>query len=449
VIPLVAGVAGLNVLLLAVGYCLLAACLGGPLRHWASWAGLALLLGAGATGVTVFGATILGATAGTSTLALAALLLAIVGLAGRWVTGPRFAAPRPPSRPAGWVATLAGSAVLVICVLGLVGGFRSSPWLDDAWGIWLPKGLALQHLGLDPRLFVPNGRFVAFEVPDYPLWWSVLTGLDVRFVGSVDVRAMDAQLALLAVAFLAAVARLLWGFVRPVVLWPALLLVAASPDFWRHAQGGMADLPLAIYLSLCVLVGVGWLATGAAFYLVPLAVFAATALAIKTEGLPEVALVAVALTVAGLLTARRRLLGLWSAFGVAALSYVPWLVWRADHDVTSRVGLGAALSPDVGRVGTTVGTVARHLTSPREWLLVVPLALALAVLGAVRERRPAWLVPAAGIALGYLFVVWAFASASDDLDFLLATASYRVVDAVVLTAAVLVPILAERLLGPG
>jgi hypothetical protein len=444
-IELVAGVAGLNLLLIAVGYCLLSAWLSGPVSTWATWAGVALLAGAGATGVAVFVAAIFGAGAGPVTLAVVAAGLAAGGLATRRLAPSDRA--QPPSSSAGLLATLAGCAVLVICALGVVGGFGSSPWLDDSWGIWLPKALALQDHGLDARLFVPNGRFVAFEVPDYPLWWSVLTGLDVGFVGSVDVRAMDAQLGLLAAAFVAALARLLWGFVRPIVLWPALLLVAASPEFWRHAQGGMADLPLAIYLALCLIAAIGWLATRASFYLILVVISGAAALAIKTEALPELALLAALLTVAAVV-ARARPFGLWIAFAVAFATYVPWLVWRADHDVPSRIGLGEALTPDLGRVGGSAGAVARHLTNPREWLLLVPLALTLAAVGLLRERRPAWLLPAAGLAAGYVFVLWAYGSATDDLDYLLATSSYRVVDPVVLCAGVLVPVLAERLLAP-
>ena len=81
--------------------------------------------------------------------------------------------------------------VAAVCVVGVVGGFRSTPWLDDVWGIWLPKGLALWHHGLDERLFAPSGEYVTFGVPDYPLWWSVVTRLDVQAVGGLDVRVVS------------------------------------------------------------------------------------------------------------------------------------------------------------------------------------------------------------------------------------------------------------------
>ena len=98
----------------------------------------------------------------------------------------------PAVRVGPWTGAAFG-VVAGVCAVGVVGGFRSSPWLDDAWGIWLPKGLALWHHGLDDRLFAPSGEYVTFGVPDYPLWWSVVTSLDVQAVGSTDVRVTTAR----------------------------------------------------------------------------------------------------------------------------------------------------------------------------------------------------------------------------------------------------------------
>jgi hypothetical protein len=315
-------------------------------------------------------------------------------------------------------------------VLGLVGGFRSSPWLDDAWGIWLPKGLALWHHGLDERLFVPNGEFVSFGVPDYPLWWSVVTSLGVRAVGELDVRVMCAQLALLTVAFVGAVARLLWGYVRTDVLAVSVLLLVCCPELWRHVQGGIADLPLAISIALSILTTVLWMRTGALFHLVLGAFFAAVALQIKTEALPEVA----ALAVVGVALCRDRRLVLASLAALATA--LPWLAWRWTHDVPSRAGL------DFGRferVPPTLESVFGHLLDPTEWLVVVPLFVVLAL---VARRRRLLLLPGALL----LVVIVAYWIDRDEIQFVLRTSSYRVIDPVVLTAAVLLPLLAETFL---
>ena len=418
-LELVAGVAAVNVLFLAVGYALL-----GRPRWRASWAGVALLAGAGAVGTAVFVGTIAGLHA---TLVASGLLALAIATAG--VLAPRLPEPRAPhARPVGpWVAAVFG-LVAGICSLGVIGGFRSSPWLDDAWGIWLPKGLALRHHGLDERLFVPNGDYVAFGVPDYPLWWSVVTSLDVQAVGSVDVRAMCAQLALLTAAFVGAAARLLWGHVRPWVLAGALLLLVVSPELWRQVQGGVADLPLALYLALGVLAAALWLRTRAPFHLVLAAFCAAVALQIKTEALPEVA----ALAAVGTFFARRLSL---TALGLAAA--LPWLAWRYTHEVPSRVG-DLDLSR-LERIPRAAGAVAEHVFDPTEWLVLVPAAIVLAFLA---RRAAALLVPA----VVAVVVVTAYWIDRDEIGYVLATSAYRVVDPIVLTAAVLVPLLAETFL---
>ena len=459
---LVAGVAGLNLVLLAAGFAVLAAPLAGrPLREWVTYAGVALLVGAGLVGVALFVGAVLGSTTGPFALAVAAALVGGLGLAARstrrartWLAAPRLGARHRETAP--WesaVATAACFGVVTVSVFAVVGGFRSSPWLDDAWGIWLPKGLALAERGLDERLFVPNGDYVFFEVPDYPLWWSALTALDVRSAGELDVRAMNAQLALLTVAFVAAAARLLWGHVRPWLLWSGLLLLVASPELLRHTQSGMADLPLAIFLALFLLAVAGWLATGSGFHLLLAFAFGATALATKTEGLPQLLLLLAVVTGLAIRARPRRVAALWGATAAALATFVPWLAWRAANGIDGRVPLSDAL--DVGyladrtaRIGPAIEALARHLTDPTEWLLVVPLALALSVAAAIRTRNTAWLAPALVVVAGFAFWTWAYWADGDEIRFLLATSSYRVIDAITLTAGLAVPLLAERLLTP-
>jgi hypothetical protein len=416
---LTAGVLAVNAGLLAVGYALL-----GSARRGMSWAGVALLVGAGAVGTGVFFATILGARATLAVGAILAAALVGIGLVG--FRGAKSPAP-PTAARVGPVSATAFGLVGAVCALGVVGGFRSSPWLDDAWGIWLPKGLALWHHGLDERLFTPGGDYVAFGVPDYPLWWSVMTSLDAQAVGSIDVRVMCAQLALLTVAFVGAVARLLWSHVRPGVLAGALLLLVLSPELWRHVQGGVADLPLAIYLATGVLCGALWLRTRATFHLVLAGFCAAVALQIKTEALPEV----VALVVVGTLFARRLALA-----GLSLVLALPWLAWRWAHDVPGRAELDLSR---VERLPEAVRATVGHVFDPTEWTLLAVVAIALAVLA----RRPAvLLVP--GSLLGV--VVAAYWIDRDEIGYLVSTSAYRVIDPVVLSTAVLIPLLAEAFL---
>jgi hypothetical protein len=417
---LVFGVLAVNAAFVAVGYTLL-----GPARWRASWAGVALLVGAGTVGTVVFFATIVGLHASLAVAAALAAILAAAGLA-LW----RRAPVEPETDGARSIDPLTGAAfgvIVALCILGVVGGFRSAPWLDDVWGIWLPKGLALWHHGLDARLFAPSGEYVTFGVPDYPLWWSVVTSLDVQAVGELDVRAVCAQLALLTVAFVGAVARLLWDCVRPPVLAGSLLLLVLSPELWRHVQGGVADLPLAIYLALAVSAAARWLQTREWFLLALAGLSLAVALQIKTEAFVEVA----ALVVVGALFARRLL---WSA--LALLAALPWVAWRWLHEVPSRAELDLTR---VERVPDAARVVAEHLFDPTEWLVLVPAAIVLALIA----RQPKVLL-APGVLLAVVLV--AYWIDRDEIGYVLATSAYRVIDPVVLSAAVLIPLLAESFL---
>jgi hypothetical protein len=461
VTSLVVGVLAFNLLLTAVGYCVLSVSLmGSSLTTWASYAGVALLVGASLVGVGIFIAATAGLTTGVSTFIGVAIALAAAGLVPafrapvrlrRFLASPAAPERQHESKRARLVSLIAGFGVVAVAFFALVGGFRSSPWLDDVWGIWLPKGVALDGLGLDSRLFTDGGSYVAFEVLDYPLWWPILLNLDLRFVDTIDLRAVNAQLTLLALAFLGAVARLLYGYVRPWVLWGALLMLAAAPEFFRHAQGGIADLPLAIYLSLFLLALAGWIVRRSGFFLLLAFAFGAAALAIKSEGMPQLLII---LAFVGGLAAvwfRDALPGLLLASAAALITAVPWIVWRLAHDIESQVSLVDALDPAylldrTERLGPSVEAIARHVTRPQEWLVILPLLILLGVFGAARHRRTGWLFPSLLLGAVFLFWVWAYWAESENLDYLLATSSYRVADSLVLLAWTLLPVQVELLL---
>ena len=438
---LVAGVLLLNLGCAAAGACALRA-IGWPLSF--ADVGLALLVGLGLVGTLVGFAALAGAQASlvTGTAAIAAVAATGLLRRGAPVSLPRRAAP-PGS------ATLALAGVIgAVCVLALVGGFRSSPWLDDAWGIWLAKAIALGSVGLDERLFVPNPAYVFFEVPDYPLWWPSVLSLDMQAVGVVDLRAVNAQLSLVAVAFVCSLARLLVLDVRPSLAVGGCTMVVAAPEFFRHAQGGAADLVLAVYLALALLCAALWFARGALPLLVLASLFAVVAMQVKTEALPELAL----LGAAGLAAAWKR--GRTRPFAVALAvslgSAAPWLAWRAANDVPSRLPLRTALSPvhlaeRIDRFPTAAGALAERLLDPADWLVIVPLALVMLAVGVARGQRD-WLFAALGFGALYALLVVVYWADRDELGFLLRTSAYRVVDPLVLAAAALTPLAAERLL---
>ena len=447
------GVLVLNLLLLAVGYALLS----GPLRaaRWmtrATFGGVALLVGAGAVGVVLGTLAVFGLRIGLGALFVTCVLLLAAGAAGAFLVRARIedqpAPVAPRSRLEDGIAVAAAYGVAAVLAVALVGAFRSSPWLDDTWFFWLPKGIALETLGLDARLFAPNDEYVFFERTDNPYWWSILLNLDRRFVGDVDMRAVNVQLTLLGVAFVAASARLLWGRVRPSVLWPALLVITAAPEFLRQLQGGPADIALGIYLALFALCGGLWLVSRNGTYLGLATVFGAAGIACKGEGMPQLVLVALVVGAVGFLVQRRAPVGLAASAGIAVLTLAPWYVWRAVADVPQVFSLRDAVNPaylldHTDRAESGARIIGEHLVDPGEWSLVVVLVVALSVAGALRERRAVWLAPAAYLGAAYLLWIW-LAWADPLAEFRLIHSAYRYVDAMVLTAAVALPVLAER-----
>ena len=463
----VGGVIAFNAVCTAAGYCVLAPALRG-LRGLtiATYAGVALLVGTGLVGVALCIEAPLGARVGLVAFFATAATLSAAGLAAARLlpalvrARPRAAEP-PPSRLADAVATAAAAGIAVVLVLVLVGGFRSSPWLDDTWYFWLPKGRALDTVGLDPHLWRPDPSLhmvfghdyesLYFIRPDNPLWWSGVLNLVMRFVGTIDMRAVNGEEAFLLVAFVGALGRLLWGRVRTWLLLPGLLLLLSAPELIRQTQGGDADVPLAIYLALALLCALAWLRERDGFALLLVFAFAATAIQIKSEGTLELVLDLAILSVLAW-RARRALLPLWGAAALAFATSVPWLVWRADHGVSNVFSLRNALSPsylshhtDLFHGGVRI--LGDHFTSVREWSLLVVLAVLLGIAVAVRDRRAVWLAPAAFIAFGYAFFVW-ISWADPEGAFRLVASAYRYVTPPIVLAAVFLPVLAERIVTP-
>jgi len=446
---LLLGAVELNGPLLAVGYALLATALRGRrAATWASYAGVALLVGAAAVFVVICSLAVLGVRPGLAAFAIVCALLAAAG--GGLAVSLAARRHAPLERP-GWapVSVAAATGVAVVGALLLANAFRSSPRLDDVWGFWLPRGLALRELGLDHRVFLPGSDILPFSHLDYPLWWSTLLSLDVRLTGSLDLRAVSVELAVLVVAAVAAAARLLGPYVRPALLWPGLLLVLASPELHRQAQGGGADLPLAGYLALFVLCAALWLGRGDRLALGLALAFGAAALQIKTEGAPQLLVFSAVITLVAW-RQRQRLLGLWAAVAGAFALAAPFLVWRQAHGLKNDISLAHALSPSfladrTDRAATAARALGHQLVSPRDWLLLVPLAVLLAVAVAALERDPRWLAPPALVGVGYAFWIWANWGDTMDLQFRLQTSGSRVVVPTVLIAGLAVPLLAERL----
>ena len=432
-----------------------------PAREWPSYAGLALLVGIGLSCLLLEIAVVLGARLTLGAYMAVCAALVIVGV----LAFPRARlqrADRRPARPApsligSAVAVVAGAALCAIVVLTVVAGFRAGPFLDDTWTQWLSRGLALEHLGLDSRLFAGETGYPPFPHLAYPLWWSILIGLDTQAVGHIDMRLVGGETAILLAAFVAGVARLLWTYVRPALLWPALLLVVAAPELLRQTQIGGADVPLAIYLAAFVAAAAVWLLHGDVLALGAAFALGAAGVAIKSEGAPQLILLALGLSPLALAGLRRRAWILGALVLLCLATSIPWRLWLAGRDVASEISYGeaarVALSIDrTDRLDPTVDALAAPMLAPRQWLLVIPLCLAASLLAALLTRRLLWLAPAACLALLMLFwigVYWTGPYRLGPPDLWLYTSAYRVVDTVSVSAAVLLAVLGERILTHG
>ncbi|MDP9227392.1 MAG: hypothetical protein M3P18_26805 [Actinomycetota bacterium] len=455
---LVFGVAAANVTFVSVGYAILWPTLRqSTATRWLACCGVALLAGAGAIGITLSILAVVGLSVGSITFGVAAAVIACLGVgAGRYVAPPPELPGDRPARTSSVLelvlAASARTAVFVLATLIVIAGFRTAAWLDDSWTFWLPKGLLLTSRGLDPRPFSGGSGYETFFNADYPLWWSIIGGVDMRLVGRVDLRVLDAQVALLLVAFIGAVAQQLQRRVRPSILWLSLLLIVAAPELSYQALDGAADVPLAIYFAAAALAASNWVLRGESLSLWLTFLFAATAVNIKDEGAPLLVLcLFVPAVIASRHVPRRRVQRLSGVLAAALLTAVPWLVWRTVHGVSSYVFSWNSFNPShlaghIDRLSPSVRAVGHQLGYSREWFLIVPIFVVLTFVAALVDRQALWLVPVLGLALGSAFFVWVYWSGPIDLSFWLPTSAYRVVDSLVLSSAVAIPLIAEHLL---
>ncbi|MDX6510333.1 MAG: hypothetical protein QOG81_2085 [Gaiellaceae bacterium] len=459
---MIAGVLVVNVVAALVGYSLVGSA-GRSVARTLSYLGLAIVVGTGAIFAALGVLAPFGLRIGLGAFLVVAAGLCVVGLVLRrrlrW-SHESPAAPPPRTLLEDAVVTASAFGLVVLGAIVFVGAFRSVPWLDDTWYFWLPKGRALDKIGLDPSLWRPDPHFTAsygdgqetlrFIRPDNPLWFSMLLERVVPSGARFDFRTANVELAVLLVSFVGATARLLWGRVRQALLLPALLLVFAAPELLRQAQGGAADVPLAIYLALALLAAAGWLAERRPVALVLLVVCGSAAVAMKTEGLFELPLFLAVLSLAAW-RARRALLPLWAACAGAIATVVPWLVWRSMHGVSNVFSIRDALSPSYLSGRTDLLRSAAHIlghdfTSVRQWSLILPLTIILGAAAGLRDRRVVWLAPAVGLLASYVLFVWV-SWADPEGSFRLIASAYRYVTPPLVTAGVFLPILAEKTLG--
>jgi hypothetical protein len=413
--------------------------LGGELslRSLPRRAGLAYLTGLAAAGVVLTWLLLAGASLALWQFFLVCALLAALALVPR----RRLEPPRPPVAP--WrlapLFALLTAAFLVVLALDL---YHQPLWTVDAWSIWTTKARSIVALGhLDPA-------FLRSTVsPDYPILLPAVEAVDLRAMGH-DTVVLHLQFWLELAAFLAAALDLLSGRVRSAVLWPVIAALAVAPTIGIQAAYGLADVPLAVLVALCFVCAWRWTFEDDRFALGLLAVLGAGAVSTKSEGLFYVgALFGVVLVL--LRHSRPRALLTLGAAGVVALGILPWRIYARAHDLHDWFGIDRGnplVDRRVQRIPEAAVYLAKEIVDPTMWLLVSLFGLAAAVLAWRAGRRRETALALAPLALALLVLDWVYWNTPIDFRFQLQTSGRRVVVSLVLSLALLAPLLLEAAL---
>jgi hypothetical protein len=398
--------------------------------------------------------------AGVAVVGVLLTLLLIAGLALQWWEAlvlcgllaslglvrkpPAEDAPGRPDRrialPA--VGLLAGylAVLLVQCLYQLL-----DTW--DAWSQWTMKARAIVLLGgLNPALFANHAAIGDLHL-DYPLLLPGVEAVDFRFMGQLDTKVLHVQFWLLLVGFLVAVYELLRDRVPQTLLWPTLLVLGTAPALVDNLTSADADVPEAFFFALAALAAWRYVVAGDRRDVWLFALMSGAAMATKAEGEPYIALLFVLLLVAAWAKGRRL-----TPVGLAAvwcvISIVPWQFWTSRHGIKSTTPLHNALSPsylvhNAGRGWDWIRWL-WHQSLTDHWVAILPLAVVVVVLVLIRRsaRADAGALFAVGVLVAvFLALLWGYIARPLGITELLASSGRRTMTALVVAAAVFLPVL--------
>lgn len=441
-----AGLAVFNLFLGGVGATWLWA-----LRGWNSWRdlvrilGIAYMLGVALTGVTLSLELAFGVPFTLASVVLTGAGLAFVALVlrrplARWRPCPQQGVIRGARIVAGVFGLL-----LIVYLETLFRAARLAPlsaW--DAWAFWVPKAKAIYFFqGLDEQFFreIVN--------PTYPPLVPALEAATFLFMGSADAVSLHMQFWFFTCGFVGAVAGLLSQRVRPVFLWPSLLLVLVAPRVVGHTLDPQADFLLDYFFTLSALIVGLWLLEREPWLLVASATFLSAALVTKRDGMMLAACVIVAAVVASWRERRYAWPRLAVVGALALAASIPWRVWFMSRGLTGELPTAGLLSvfDDFDRAWPALESALGVVFDYDLWLLVVPLALvaiALAFLAGVRILPTYALTLYAFVFAGLVWVLWSFTEL--ELPFVQdesVNPIVRLTGSIVVASAALVPLLLE------
>lgn len=409
----IVGVLAFHLLLLGVGVSLVWAARGfRTMGEVVRLGGVAYLAGLAAYGIASVLVLVTGIPYRFPTML--GIMAALVGgaVAAAIASGRRTPSLRGPSGlPPLPLAAAPFVAMLVVLCEALFRRGRLEPLIAyDAWAFWVPKGQAIHAFGgLD------DGFFTTLAGPSYPPLVPALQATAFTFMGSADVVTLHLLLWGPAVAFLWALVGLLGPRVRPLLLWPALLLLATVPDLVDRALQPQADLTLDWLFGVAVVLLALWIVERRPALLAGAVLLLAAGALTKREGL---LLGGCALAAALAATWRRRRAAWpWLLGGgvVLAAVTVPWRLWFGSRELPTDgpEASGLGLLDHLDRAWPSLRLALETAIDPDRWLVVVPLVIVAAIAawkGGARAQAGFGLALLALLLLGSTWVMWSFPS---------------------------------------
>jgi len=357
-------------------------------------------------------------------------------------------APRAIGRlgPERWLAVVVVGALAVFAVLTYRWAQVQPLEVWDSWSIWARKGTLLADYSHLPTAFFTSPVY-AFMHPDYPLLLPLYESSWFRVVGSADTQSLHAWFWILFVAFLWATAYVASRVARPVIWAPLIGLLAVIPEIRTQLMTMYADIPMALFLMVGVLLLGLWIAARRRRDLALAVILLAAAASTKNEGLTgATSALIVALLVIGAaptpgLSRRRALTPLLFAIAGYAVAVAPWRLWLAAHHITGEMPVGRGLEPSYliahsDRIQPTVNALFSEVTNQGNWYYLLPIGLALMIAGLATRglRRVAafYLLAMLGAAV---LVLWAYIINPNELSWLIGTSASRTVVGPMLIAA--------------
>ena len=379
------GLAALNAAYLACGFAVL-----WLVRGFSTWAETARLLGlAFLVGVVTAGSTwTLLLIAGVPFGPWAVLLVPTLLVVGAAVAARRRgrSVPRRSSidvNPAHLVAAVGIAAAGVLLEAMFRVSRLSGLYWWDAWSFWVPKALAIYHLGdLDV------GFFTSLPGSSYPPLVPVLDAAAFHAMGSTDVVTLHLQYWLFGVGLVWALAGLLAERVPAWILWPFVLLVLVAPRIGRRFFITEADLFLDALFVLAAVLLCYWLLDRERWRLVVATLLMCGMALTKREGLLLGTLLVVAALVASAREWRFALPRLGVVVAVVALVAAPWRIWYVAKGVAGEAPTSGP-TENLDRLWPSLRLAFDVLFSSDYWNVAVPVALGALLLAVLsRAYRP-------------------------------------------------------------